>query len=518
MTMDKFGIARLLAATAICCAASGSVMAESTVNMALNADIRGTNPGVTRDGNTDIIHSQFVEGLVTYADNFEIIPMLAETYGVSEDGLTYTFNLRHGVKFHNGEEMTAKEVEWSWNRLAGEASESHCKNYFNGENGLKVVSAKAVDDYTFEITLDRPYAVFLATMARFDCGSMGILHPDSVNEDGSWNKPIGTGPYVLGEHLPGRYVELELFPDYVSRDEPVNGLGGGKHAEVDTLHFDFVGEGAVAKTALQAGDLDIVALDAMAAAELKEAPGFKVDATQSAVWDTYLLNPNDPVLADVRIRQAMAHAIDPSQIMAAITEGFGEASPSPVPPMSKNFTEVQAEYPAYDVEQAKSLMEEAGYDGEEIKIIATRRNGAYYERALMAQAMLADAGFNATLEVVEWGTQLEAYRTGEGYTMQSFSFSPRLHAGLSFEMFTGEAKRKAWQDPEAVALVYESLETGDPERLQEIIDELSRRFNKEVPAIGLGHRMLFTGMSDRVSGFENWGAGVLRGWMLRVSD
>lgn len=506
-----------VAAMAFGCVSSAAVMAEGTVRMALNADIRGTNPGVTRDGNTDIIHAQIVEGLVTYGDNFDIIPMLAEDYDVSDDGLTYTFHLRHGVKFHNGEEMTAKEVEWSWNRLAGDASESHCKNYFNGENGAEVVSAKAVNDDTFVITLERPYAVFLATMARFDCGSMAVLHPDSVNADGSWNKPIGTGPYVMGEHLPGRYVELNRFPDYASRDEPVNGLGGGKHAEVDTLHFDIVSEGAVAKTALQAGDLDLVTLDAMAAAELKDQPGFKIDATQSAVWDTYLLNPNDPVLADVRIRQAMAHAIDPAQIMAAITEGFGKASPSPVPPMSKNFTAVEAEYPAYDVDLAKSLMKEAGYNGEEIKILATRRSGAYYERALMAQAMLMDAGFNANLEVVEWGTQLEAYRTGEGYSMQSFSFSPRLHAGLSFEMFTGAATRKAWQDPEAVALVQESLETGDPERLQEIIDELSRRFNEEVPAIGLGHRMLFTGMSDRVEGFRNWGAGVLRGWMLRVA-
>ena len=511
-------LAPLLTATAIGLVSVAPAMAESVVRMALNADIRGTNPGVTRDGNTDIVHSQFVEGLVTYGENFEIIPMLAETYDISDDGLTYTFHLRHGVKFHNGEEMTAKEVEWSWNRLAGEESESHCKNYFNGKNGMKVVSAKALDDDTFEVKLETPFAVFLATIARFDCGSMGVLHPDSVNADGSWNTPIGTGPYMMGDHLPGRYVELKRFPDYASRDEPMNGLGGGKHAEVDTLHFDIVSEGAVTKTALLAGDLDLVPIDAMTATELKDKPGFKVDATQSAVWDTYLLSPLDPVLKDVRIRQAMAHAIDPQQIMAAITEGFGKASPSPVPPMSKNFTAVEAEYPAYDVELAKSLMKEAGYNGEEIKILATRRNGAYYERALMAQAMLMDAGFNATLEVVEWGTQLEAYRTGEGYAMQSFTFSPRLQAGLSFEMFTGSEVRKAWQNPEAIALVNESLQTGDPEHLQQIIDELSRRFNEDVPAIGLGHRMLFTGMSDRVEGFQDWGAGVLRGWMLRVAD
>jgi peptide/nickel transport system substrate-binding protein len=491
-------------------------MAESVVRMALNADIRGTNPGVTRDGNTDQVHGHIVEGLVTYADDFSIIPMLAESYEISEDGRTYTFALRQGVTFHNGEEMTAQDVEWSWNRLAGDASESHCKNFFNGQNNIKVTSAKAVDDYSFVITLEEPYAVFLATMARFDCGSMAVLHPDSVNSDGSWNTPLGTGPYRMGDHAPGRYVELNRFAGYSSRDGQPNGYGGGKHASVDTLRWEIVGEGAVSKTALQAGDLDLVTIDAMTASELRGQPRFTVDATASAVWDTYLLNSDDPLLSDVRIRRAIAHAIDPQRIMAAITEGFGTASPSPVPPMSANYTDVQAQYPEYNVDKAKALLEEAEYDGEEIVILATRRNGAYYERALMAQAMMMDAGLNAKLEVVEWGTQLEAYRNGTGYQMQSFTFSPRLHAGLSFEMFTGDAERKAWKTGEAVGLVNESLRVGDPEALQGVIDKLHNGFIEEVPAIGLGHRTLFTGMSDKIGGFENWGAGLLRGWMLTV--
>lgn len=101
--------------------------------------------------------------------------------------------------------------------------------------------------------------------------------------------------------------------------------------------------------------------------------------------------------------------------------------------------------------------------------------------------------------------------------MQSFTFSPRLHAGLSFEMFTGEADRKAWKNPEAVAMVNDALRTSDPVKLQAYIDQLQENFVKEVPAIGLGHRVLFTGMSDKVEGFENWGAGLLRGWMLKVN-
>ncbi|WP_323779411.1 ABC transporter substrate-binding protein [Leisingera sp.] len=498
----------------------GSVLpalADGMVRLALNADIRGTNPGVTRDGNTDQVHGHIIEGLVTYGSDFSIIPMLAEGYEISDDGRTYTFNLRKGVKFHNGAEMTAKDVEWSWNRLAGEESESHCKNFFNGQNNIEVTSAKSTDEHTFVITLAEPYAVFLATMARFDCGSMAVLHPDSVNADGSWNAPIGTGPYMMGDHAPGRYVELNRFADYTSREGAANGYGGGKHATVDTLRWEVVGEGAVSKTALQAGDLDLVDIDAMTAAELKDKPGFKVDATESAVWDTYLLNSSDPLLSDVQVRRAIAHAIDPQRIMAAITEGFGNASPSPVPPMSVSYTGVQAQYPEYNVAKAKQLLAEAGYNGEEITILATRRNGAYYERALMAQAMMMDAGMNAKLKVVEWGSQLEAYRNGSGYQMQSFTFSPRLHAGLSFEMFTGGAQRKAWKSPPAVDLVNEALRVSDPAELQAIIDKLHQGFMEEVPAIGLGHRTLFTGMSDKVEGFENWGAGLLRGWMLKVN-
>ncbi|MBK0329758.1 ABC transporter substrate-binding protein [Rhodobacteraceae bacterium F11138] len=515
MTHNHIATAALAAALGL--GAAGTLAAETTLRTALNADIRGTNPGVTRDGNTDQIHGHIVEGLVTYADDFSIIPMLAQDFEVSEDGKTYTFNLRKGVKFHNGEEMTASDVEWSWNRLAGPDSESHCVNFFNGKSGVEVTSAMAVDDHTFVIELARPFAVFTALMARFDCGSMAVLHPDSVDDDGSWNAPIGTGPYMMGDHAPGRYVEVDRFAGYAARDEAPDGYGGGKNASVDTIRWEIVGEGAVSSTALKAGDLDLVAIDAQTATELKDQPGFKVDAAESAIWDTYLLNSDDPLLSDVRIRQAMAHAIDPQQIVAAITEGFGTASPSPVPPMSAYHTDVQAEYPEYDPEKAKTLLAEAGYDGEEITILATRRNGAYYERALMAQAMMAEAGINATLEVVEWGTQLEAYAAGTGYQMQSFTFSPRLHPALSFEMFTGPDVRKAWKNPEAIKLMAASLAEGDPDRLQANIDTLHRMFMEEVPAIGLGHRTMFVGMADKVEGFENWGAGLLRGWMLEIA-
>ncbi|UYV36750.1 ABC transporter substrate-binding protein [Rhodobacteraceae bacterium D3-12] len=491
-------------------------VAETVVRTSLNADIRGTNPGVTRDGNTDQVHGHIVEGLVTYGSDFSIVPMLAETYEVSDDGRTYTFHLRKGVKFHNGQEMTAKEVAWSWERLAGPKSESHCVNYFNGKNNIKVTSAKATDDYTFVIELEKPYAVFLAIMARFDCGSMAILHPDSVNADGSWNKPIATGPYMMGNHESGRFVEVNRFEGYVPREEPINGYGGGKNPTVDKIRWEIVSEAAVRSTALKAGDLDLVSIDAQTAAELRDNDGFRVDATESAIWDTYLLNADEAPLDDVRVRLAMAHSIDPQQIVAAITEGFGKASPSPVPPMSANYTEVQSRYHEYNPEKAKALLKEAGYDGAEIKILATRRSGAYYERALMAQAMMSEVGLNATLEVVEWGSQLEAYRVGTGFGMQSFTYSPRLHPGLSFEMFTGSAPRKVWKNPEAIKLMAKSLATGDPKELQSIIDKLHMMFIEEVPAIGLGHRTMFVGMSSKVSGFENWGAGLLRGWMLRV--
>ncbi|WP_367716582.1 ABC transporter substrate-binding protein [Nitratireductor sp. GISD-1A_MAKvit] len=186
-----------------------------------------------------------------------------------------------------------------------------------------------------------------------------------------------------------------------------------------------------------------------------------------------------------------------------------------MPPASSFFSDVQWEQLPYDPEKAKALLQEAGYEGQPIEILTNKRSGAYYERALIAQSMLKKVGINAELKVLEWGTQLDAYTSGE-YQMQSFSYSPRLDPALSFEMITGEQSRKVWKDPEAIALVEKAMVVSDREERQAIIDELHRRFIEEVPAIGLGHRDKFYAVRNNLEGFTPWGAGKEIFWGVEL--
>lgn len=502
------------AALALVVAAAGQAKAEKVLDVAFTQDIRGTNPGVDRDGNTDTVHMHIVEGLVAYAADFSIKPMLADSWTVSDDGLTYTFKLRPGVKFHNGADMTSAEVKWSWDRFMDKATKWRCRSYFmNGD--APAVTMATPDASTIVYTLDSPNATFLGNLARFDCGNTAVLHPDSVDADGKWKAPIGTGPFKFGAIEPGRYIDLVKFDGYNSRTDAQDGYAGRKDVLVDRVRLHVLPEASVIKTAYQAGDLDLISIEAAAIPELEALPNTTVIKAETAVWDTLLINSRDPLLKDVRIRQAMAHAIDRDQIIAVISEGQGRANPSPVPPVSSYFSDELWKKLPYDLDKAKALLEEAGYKGEPISIVANKRAGAYYERALIAQSMLRKAGINTELKVLEWGTQLDMYKTGK-YQMQSFSYSPRLDPALSFEMISGTKARKVWQDPEAIALVKKAMVTSVAAERQKMVNQLHAMFIEQVPAIGLGHRMEFYAVRDKVTGFKGWGAGKMIFWGVDV--
>jgi len=198
-------IALALAAATLLTAAKAEA-AGGMLRARLNADILSTDPGTNRDFNTDTVVLHVVEGLVAFREDTSIGPLLAESYALSEDGKTYSFVLRDGVKFHNGAPLTAADAVWSLKRYLDPATGWRCLSEFDGHGLVKIVAVEAKDPRTVAITLDQPSALFLTTMARADCGETAIVHKDSVGPDGKWIAPIGTGPFKLGEWRHGQYV------------------------------------------------------------------------------------------------------------------------------------------------------------------------------------------------------------------------------------------------------------------------------------------------------------------------
>jgi peptide/nickel transport system substrate-binding protein len=503
------------AAAAFACSAAGA----QTLTYAMNQDIRSTNPGVNRDGNTDAVMLHMVEGLVGYDAKGVAQPMLARSVNVSADGRTYTFKLRKGVKFHNGAEMTSADVLWSWNRYMDPKTQWRCTSEFDGRGLVKVEKAEAPDAETFVMTIDKPSALFLATLARFDCGSTAILHKDSVGADGSWIKPVGTGPFKLDEWKRGEVVLMSRFAGYASLPGAPDGTVGGKRPLVPTLKFLFVPDSATVKAGLLSGVIDIADIDASQVKEMKASDKVSVVTGPTAQMHTLILQTKDPLLQNKALRQAIAAALDTPQIVQAVSDGFGVPNNSVVPSASAYYTAVEKQGFKHDLEKARKLLKEAGYKGEPIKLLANKRPIVpSFEVAVIAQAMLQAVGLNVEIENIEWATQLERYQKGN-YQMQSFSYSARLDPALSYEAVTGpKAKqpRKVWDNPKAQALLDKAMEVTQPAERQKLFDELHRLQIDDVPIIVLYNNVDFGAVAKRVKGYAPWFASTPRLWEVTV--
>ena len=505
----------LLAAAAAVSLAAAPAAAETVLVSALNADIRSTDPGVNRDANTDTVVLHVVEGLVGLRGDGSVGPMLAESVATSEDGRTYTFTLRDGVTFHNGAPLTAEDVVWTWNRYLSPDLEFRCGGDFREGGSVPVVSVEAADPRTVVFTIAEPSALFLSIMARPDCGSTGIYHRDSVGADGAWIAPIGTGPFRLGEWRKGEFVELERFEGYGALPGEPDGLIGGKAPLVDRVRLLIVPDNAAAKAALIAGDIHILPdMSVTDRDELATVPGIGLSASPTMAANGILIQTTDPLLSDVRVRRAIALSIDMPGVVAALTGGLSTPNNSAVPVASAFHGPVQAEGFTRDIEAAKALLAEAGYDGRPIRIMTNQRYQSMYDIAVFSQAMAKEAGINLELEVAEWGAQLDAYLAGT-YQMMAFGYSARLDPALSFDMFMGDkAKqpRKIWDDPEAQALVEEAKRVSDPARRQALFDDLHRRLIDSATFLIFYEGPSIAGFRDGVTGYASWAADKPRFW------
>lgn len=504
-------IAAVLAVTG-----TGSVAAlDKTIRVRINADIRSTDPGVNRDANSDAIVLHIVEGLVGYRDDASVAPLLAKSVDVSPDGKTYTFKLRDGLKFSNGEALTSADVLASWQRYTDPKTAWRCLNDVTGKGVAKVTGAEAPDASTVVFTIEKPTALFLTTLARTDCGGTGIYHKSSLDAEGKWVKPVGTGPFTLGEWRSGQYVQLAANANYVSPGGERTGYVGDKTPKVDAVRFMIVPDDAAAKAALYSGDIDV--LSDVNNADTEEFSGsdqLKVDKVPSMGLTGLLLQTRDPLLRDVRIRKALLLTLDLPEIAQALTNGQSTASLSVIPTPSPYYGKTQSEVPARNIEEAKKLLAEAGYKGETIKWLATKFYPSLFDAAILVQAMAQEAGINIEIETLDWATLLDRYTAGN-YSAMSFTYSARLDPTLSFDMVSGnkdKSANKVWDNPDGLKLIAESASITDQTKRQAMFDQLEGMMRADVPLIPLYSGTRIGAVRANVEGYKTWPVGYPRMW------
>jgi peptide/nickel transport system substrate-binding protein len=501
-----------------------SVSMGSEIRVAINSDILSTNPGVLRDGNTDMVLYHVGEALVGYRDDLTVGPLLAERIDVSDGGRTYMFTLRKGVHFHNGAPLTAAEVKWSWDRMLRPETGFRCREFYDGSGagGLKLEAVEVLAPDRIAFRLNKPSVLFLDRMANLQCQT-AILHPSSVAPDGRWRKPVGTGPYMLGEWRKGRSVTLTRFAGYAARSDPPSGVTGRKIAYADRLVFVVTPDRIAAKSAVYAGNIDLLFAVPLSAyrevtARAKARGDINVYRQPTLDWSVLLIQTRDPLLSDVRIRRAIAHAISPAMVTTFSTAGLAAVNPSATQHLSRYHGPVEDRWLAYDPVLARRIAREAGYRGQVIRIQANRKFSYMYDSAVAVQAMLAAAGFNAKIEMYDWATQLHNFTTGN-FQLSTFGYSARSHPSLLYGNFVGSKADRAsvqWDDPTARALVARLETASSDAEIQQLLDTLHLEMEKQVPIIGLYNDLVVDIASSKLEGYKPWAFGRPRLWGVKV--
>lgn len=491
------------------------------LQVALNGDIRGTQPGVDRDANTDSVMMHIVEGLVGYRENGQPAPLLASAVEISGDGLTYTFPLRRTVRFHNGALMTADDVVWAWHRYLDPATRWICLSDFDGSRGARITSVRAADPATVVFQLDRPNPMLLIQMAALQCGASGIVHRDSVDAQGHWLKPIGTGPYQLQEWRRSRYIDLTAFPGYSSPPQPADGYTGRKQALITHLRWLVIRDEASRRTALMKGQVGLMPeVSVTDISQIRKLPNTTLEISPAMSPSVLLMRDDAPLLADHTLRLALAHSLDIAMLARLSTDGTAVANPSVVPAVSPYYSEVQREGYRYDPALARQLLAQSQYRGQPLQLLTNRRYPEMYSQALMIQSMAREVGINVELQVVEWATQLDRYQSGN-YQLMSFEFTARTDPFLSYDSILGDrakSRRKVWSNPEAIALLQEAGRSDDPQQRQQLFDRLHRILLRDAPLVMLYNLADVAAVNRQLSGYRAWPLIRPRLWNVQRAD
>jgi peptide/nickel transport system substrate-binding protein len=451
-----------------------------------------------------------VETLYTYDRQYAPIPHLAEGHTVSDAGRRYTIALRKGVKFHDGQELTAADAAASivrWGRL-----------HTTGKTMFKTIEAvEARDRHTLVISLREPSGSLLYALAS---PYLGIYPKTLVDAAGDQpvKEPIGTGPFRFVEHKPDRHIRLARFKDYTARPEPADGHGGKRTAWVDEIHFLPVPEVAVRIAGIESGGYHFAQTVKPDQYErLKTNPKIDLPLVKPAAWITAAPNHKAGVMTNRKIRQALQAVLDMEPIMTAAIghKAFFRVDGALYFPEHGLF-HTQTGVTGYNLrnrERARALLKEAGYAGQPVRWITTKEYDYMYNSALVARQQMEEVGFKVDLQVLDWATVVQRRSKPEAWdlftTGITFTPDPALTSNLQCD-WPGW-----WCHEEKERLLAELIRESDPRKRRALIERIQAVFYDDVGRIKMGDFFVLYATRD-LKGFQGspflhfWNAWLVR--------
>ncbi len=371
-----------------------------TVTVAITADPPGWDPTISTSQEIPrVMYHNVYEGLVRFDASGTIVPALAESYSTSEDGLTWTFQLRDGVKFHDGSDLTVDDVIAKFERAMDPESGHTNPAYYAS---IESVSSPAANTVVFQ--LSQPSRGLLYNLARPD----SIIYPAAKAET-QRSEPIGTGPFKFVSYTEGSQVVLERFDDYYIEGVPY----------LDRAVFRIISDANTRFAALQSGDIDLIGVALQPEQYLQVATNPELKGTEGTATTeiTLAMNNSRAPLDDLRVRQAITLAIDKDTIVNGANFGLGTVIGSHMSPAEPYYIDLSQTYP-YDPQRARELLAEAGYaDGFTIHFELPEPYQTERRAGEVIAQQLRAVGINVELSVVEWGTWIQRILLGADYDM-----------------------------------------------------------------------------------------------------
>lgn len=471
----------------------------SELQVAYNAQPPTLDPLMTTAVATRDVARNIFESLVTLDADSKVVPMLAESFEESEDGKVITFKLREGVKFHNGDVMTAEDVV---------ASMEHWRTTTSlGKSNFADAVFEKVDDSTVQLVM--PEKLFIALHILADPSQIALITTEEAIQSATaegLTEFIGTGPYKFIEWKNDQYIHLQKFDDYVAVDTPASGLAGKKDAKYENVYFQFVTDASTRLAGIQTGEYDVANAIPFDNVEQLNALDNITTSVDHNGFNAIVFNKRSGIFSNKTARQAVNAALDEEAILTAAFSNsqFYELEHGL---MIKEQTDWYSDagsdqYNQKNPEKAKELLKEIGYNGEEVVILSTRDYEDHYNAAVVVQQQLESIGMKTKLDIYDWPTVLQRRTDETAYDIFITGF-PTEPIPNKYVFLDSKGEWAGWTNsPEIDALLNKIAKASSQEEATKYYSDLMVEFYDYLPIIKFGNKTTVTAYDSSIEGYD----------------
>lgn len=481
---------------------------KNTLKIALRSDPIRLNPVLATDANSMFVNSFMFNALVKYDENLEITPDLAESWTIFEEGRKVVFNLKQGVKWHDGRELTAHDVVFTMEKVLDPYTNTYNAGLFKVDG--KDIVFTSLDDYTIEASLPQSFAPFLNNLTLIPVVPKHILEKEDINTGDFSRNPVGTGPFIFKEWKTSDRVVVTANSNYF-KGMPL----------LESIEFRIIPSPEGARIALLSEQIDAAGLsseDLFVMSYMKEIPShIQIEKWKDFTYFYLGFDLTNPIFADINVRKAINYAVDQEKITKAVLHNSGAPLYGPLPIPSWAYTYETEKYP-YNLDKAKDLLENSGWkmtsggirekDGKKLSFKVIYRTGSRASEGacIHLQSYLKAAGIEINLQALDFGALIRSLypEQFEGVVFNwAEPFDPDIFTEWHSSQMGDEGMNfMSYHNPEVDYLLEQARTIVDKEIRKQLYKEIQIKISQDAPYVFLWNQESAMGYHRRIKGLS----------------